>query len=338
MSGSSQKHLAAIGAQFATHLIGLGFTQAQVMQGIGMTLEALSADGALAPIESLTKLFERGVSLTGDGLMPLKWAETRDFTGFGVIGYLGRSSADVRTWLENIARFRRIISEPIDIDLSTLDTDGSFVWTYNSPANVNFGPMVEAQTLSFIRGLEPLLPRGLNPKLVEFEHRRTQNLVAFQRFFNCPVAFGAKRNRVVFHQQDLDLEIKTRDTQLNRILVEHCKMVLAQTAPGTPDIQIKVERAISTRLATGHATVGQVAHDLGMSARTLARRLGDANTTFQAVLSNLRRALAERYLKDGAMSQSEIAFLLGYSDVSSFAAAFKRWTGRPPGEIRHMSA
>ena len=91
-------------------------------------------------------------------------------------------------------------------------------------------------------------------------------------------------------------------------------------------------------LSRGEATVRNVSQELGMSVRTFARRLNDAGSTFAEILDQLRSDLARKYLSDADLAPSQIAFLLGYSEVSAFSHAFKRWTGTSPGEWRTAHA
>ncbi len=332
------KHIAALGRDFTLHLMQMGYSESDVLDGINVTLEGMSEDEAKVPVEDLAAIFNRGVELTGDDLVGLHWGQARRFVRMGLIGYLGRSSPNVAKFMLNLERYQRVFSEPMIVDQSKLLSDGIFSWTYDLPVSIDLAQLVEAQTCQFVFGLNRLVPRPITPVSVNFEHRRSTNIKEIEKIFGCPVNYGLPRNHVIYHRRDLELEIMTSDDRLNKILLRHCDMVLAQTPKSAPDIQIKVERMIADHLTSGRANLDDIARDLGMSARTLARRLNDAGTSFQTLLGNIRRALAERYLKDKSMSQSEIAFLLGYSDVSSFAAAFKRWTGYAPGEIRHKSA
>ena len=84
--------------------------------------------------------------------------------------------------------------------------------------------------------------------------------------------------------------------------------------------------------------IGEVARRLGLSQRTLARRLNEEGLTFSALLGGLRHDLADRYLADGDTSISQIAWLLGYQEVSAFSKAYKRWTGKAPREMRSGGA
>ena len=98
-----------------------------------------------------------------------------------------------------------------------------------------------------------------------------------------------------------------------------------------------VENAIVPLLPHAEVRIGEVARRLGLSQRTLARRLNEEGLTFSALLGRLRHDLADRYLADGDTSISQIAWLLGYQEVSAFSKAYKRWTGKAPRAMRTMS-
>jgi AraC-like DNA-binding protein len=99
-------------------------------------------------------------------------------------------------------------------------------------------------------------------------------------------------------------------------------------------LAVSVENAISLLMPHGKAQMSEVARELGVGPRTLARRLSSQGLTFADVRRNLRCDLAKRHLADGELPISKIAWLLGYQDISAFTNAFKRWTGRPPAAVR----
>ena len=125
-----------------------------------------------------------------------------------------------------------------------------------------------------------------------------------------------------------------RGSYLNELLTAYCEEALARRRTGRGGLRADVENAIVPLLPHGEARAGQVARRLGMSQRTLARRLASEDLTFASVLDGLRLDLADRYLADADLSISEIAWLLGYREVSAFTHAFKRWTGKTPREVR----
>ncbi|WP_412551999.1 AraC family transcriptional regulator [Shimia sp. MIT910701] len=338
MMQSTPKHATAMGRHFSEYLMSLGFSEAEIFRGTGLTRADLKEGDHLISLEGQMKILDNGEKLTGDDLVAVRWGQTRRFANLGLIGYLGRTSKDIRCVVTNLARYGQVFSNAMEVDVSTLDQDGTFRWRFDIPAKIEVGHFVEAQVSQFLNGTNKLLPRTVLPKQITFTHRRKHNAAELEKLLGCPVTFGAQWNSMQYRLADLDVPLSTSDEGLHKILQAHADLVLAQRPKNRADIELVVEKAIADRMATGQTSVSHVARDLGMSARTLARRLGDANTTYQTVLSNFRRAMADRYLKNSAMSQSEIAFLLGYSDVSSFASAFKRWTGQSPGERRQSLA
>src|SRR5262245_43767809 len=99
-----------------------------------------------------------------------------------------------------------------------------------------------------------------------------------------------------------------------------------------------VENAITSVLPHGKVLTKDIARSLGMSERTLARRLSDEGLNFTEILQQLRRDLAVRYLDDRKLHISKIAWLLGFQEVSAFTHAFKRWTGKTPSQVRTITA
>src|SRR5262249_21112926 len=128
------------------------------------------------------------------------------------------------------------------------------------------------------------------------------------------------------------------DPYLNNLLLKNCEAALADRRGDMSQLRTRVENAISTMLPHGRVLVEDVARGLGMSERTLARKLLDERLNFTEILQQLRRDLAIRYLDDRKLHVSKIAWLLGFHEVSAFTHAFKRWTGKTPREMRTAGA
>ena len=127
----------------------------------------------------------------------------------------------------------------------------------------------------------------------------------------------------------------TADSKLHKILQDHCELVLSQHRAPRETLVNRVERLIADRLSMNEATLENIATELGMSARTLSRRLADEGTSFKEIVDGYRRAISLEYLQNGDLGMMQIAFLLGYNEVSSLNHACKRWTGKTPGELRN---
>src|SRR5262249_3530946 len=139
---------------------------------------------------------------------------------------------------------------------------------------------------------------------------------------------------VTFSASSKNLPVVSADPYLNRLLVTYCDEALARRPNNAGSFRSAVETAISQLLPHGKARADEIARRLGVSSRTLARRLLSEGVTYSSVLEDLRASLAERYLADESMSISQIAWLLGYQEVSAFTHAFKRRTGKTPRKAR----
>jgi AraC-like DNA-binding protein len=121
-------------------------------------------------------------------------------------------------------------------------------------------------------------------------------------------------------------------------LLKYCEAALTDRRGNVSQLRTRVENAISSLLPQGRVVVDAVARSLGMSKRTLARKLSDEGLNFTEVLQQLRRDMAVRYLDDPKLHISKIAWLLGFTEVSAFTHAFKRWTGKAPSRMRSTAA
>jgi len=157
--------------------------------------------------------------------------------------------------------------------------------------------------------------------------------------FGCRVRFEADRNALVFCSSDLDRPFVTHNEELLTVIGTHVESEL-KARNTTMNIGEQVKQTLRRSLAGKRPTLQDVAHELGMSARTLQRRLTDAGITFQQLVEDTRRELARHYLKQSTVELNEAAFLLGYEDANSFFRAFQMWNGTSPGEwrTRHCAA
>jgi AraC-like DNA-binding protein len=135
---------------------------------------------------------------------------------------------------------------------------------------------------------------------------------------------------VQFPSEAAKLQIVSADPHLNKLLSKYCDEVLAARKVPPVPLRVNVENLIATLLPHGQARRDVVAQKLGLSPRSLGRKLSAEGISFARILEELRIGLAKRYLSERDLSISRIAWLLGYTEVSAFSHAFRRWTGRAP--------
>ncbi len=311
-----------------------GIPPETLLEGLDLRPEDLRRDGAMVRFDSLAALFERAADITDDDLLGFHRGTRRRMQRVGALAYVGLSAPTMRDMLKNTARYSQVFSDAVIMDVSDLDNTGEVRWFFDVPISVKRRQYLEFGAVGIISAMRQFSNRDFTLRNLRLSHPRNSGIREFQRFFGCDVAFGAPQNALVFRQSDLDLPLMTRDEDLLPVLQSHCQDILMRKGEHQSPLVARLERAIVDRLANGSARQDLIAGDLGLSGRSLSRHLSEEGTTFQLVLDQLRKALADRYLRYSNLSQSEISFLLGYSSLSSFSTAFRRWTGQTPGEIR----
>jgi AraC-like DNA-binding protein len=174
----------------------------------------------------------------------------------------------------------------------------------------------------------------LVPERVSMMHVRPTIAPELAHFFGGRVAFGSDFDEIVLPSGAGDLHLVNADPYLNKIIVKDCEAVLAERRSNAGPFRIRVENAIAPLLPHASARASVIAQALGMSERTMGRKLAQEGSSFTEILQQLRSEMAVRYVEDPSLPISRIAWLLGFEEVSSFSNAFKRWTGKSPRRMR----
>lgn len=320
----------------ACNLLAQGCTVAAVFAGTGFDQDLLDQEGPAAPFADITDFFGHAAALSGDPLFGFHLGCGSDLRTAGLLGYIAVTSLTTGCFLRNTARYAGVMGDAWDLDVSRLAAHGEFIWARRGGASQQENQYIEFLAALFLTGLRKAAAKRIEPRQAAFAHQRSGGTQEIASYFGCPVQFGAAASRFVFKPEDLDLPLATADRILLRLLRAYGDLLLQgqEHEHGSAGLEAQVEEAISARLSGGSATLAIVAADLGMSPRTLSRKLAQAGTSYFTLLEELRKALAIRYLRESGLALAEIAFLLGYSGLSSFSEAFRRWTGKSPGQFR----
>jgi AraC-like DNA-binding protein len=335
MTTTIPTHGAVYAKTLASDLLEKGFSKHQVYQDTGLSEAMLEPEKPVVEFARLAAFYENAAQLCDNDILGFTRGQQREMRRAGLIYFVGVSSPTVLDLLKNLGRYRRVFSDAIEMNCEDLEADGILSWHFRVPEHVRRRQFVEFAASGLIQAMRQAANRKIYPELISFRHARNENTAEFERFFGCEVRFGDPENSFKFREIDLALPLKTADSELYKVLKNCCENALQIKARNRPNLAVEVERLISDRLSAGEATQEDVARALGMSPRTLSRRLAGDGTTFFKVLQELRKSLAVNYLRDSNLVLAEIAFLLGYSGLSSFSDAFKRWTGKTPGLFRN---
>ncbi|MHB8417792.1 MAG: AraC family transcriptional regulator [Myxococcales bacterium] len=277
----------------------------------------------------------QALRLSGDAALALRLTEATPPGAFGIVEYVCRCAPTLGAALRAWSRYLGILDDAVEVGLVEAGPRLALRVIVESEA-----PAPASHELCFalvVRNARLLLGEAFRVEAVRFRHPAGAALAARHcAFFGCDVRFGASETEVVFDRAVLDAPLPTADSNLSAILVSAAEEKLP-TGPRPLPLTEQVRRVLAAALSDDAAQVDAVARRLGLTARSLQRRLRDEGTSFNATRAAMRQELAERYLRDG-LSCAEISFMLGFSEPSAFFRAFKRWTGLTPLERRERLA
>ncbi len=171
------------------------------------------------------------------------------------------------------------------------------------------------------------------PDAVYFSHEAPPDSAFHENYFQCPVHFESDRDGLVISNDMLFAGNRLGDQAVSAFFDTHLDIELAELVDER-SIDLRVARQITKALSEGAPSISDIARQMGMSSRTLQRRLSDEGLVYQELVDNTRRDLAVRLLEESDCSLVEIAFLTGYAEQSTFTRAFKRWYGQTPSSFR----
>ncbi len=302
----------------------------------GVAHATLRDEAARVPYAVAVALGERAAAMLGDEHFGLHLAQDvgSAFT-FDAGALMLMASASVRAGLQRLARLQRYWGDGERTRL--LRARRGLVVRYAAPLPPSTARRHsdECAAGEIVVGLRVLTGRDtVAPRAVRFRHASPRDTSEHRALFRCPVAFAAPHTEVELDDAVLDLPLPQANAAYCAIFEGQVERALAKLDErGSTGVSTGVREAARATLAGGECSLAGTARVLGISTRTLQRRLREDGTSFGAIVDAVRRELAHEYL-ERRLGVTEIAFLLGYAEPSAFHHAFKRWTGKTPEQAR----
>ena len=314
-----------------------GVPVAPLLRRVGLTPELIAEPEERLSVRSQIALLDEAAIALKDDCIGFTLARAFDPREIGLLYYVMASSQTLGDALKRIARYSQITNEALVFGYQ----EGNRLvlsLSYSGVPRHSDRHQMEFCMFGLLRICRILTGQNLVPQHFSISHYRSEGTSEMARFVGTKVEFGADRDEFALNVDARELPLIHADSYLNDLLLKYCEAALADRRGDMSQLRTRVENAISSVLPHGKVRVEDVARSLGMSKRTLARRLSDEGLNFTEILQQLRRDLAVRYLDDRKLHVAKIAWLLGFHEVSAFTHAFKRWTGKTPREIRTAGA
>jgi AraC-like DNA-binding protein len=284
-------------------------------------------------VRNQIKFLEGVAETVGDDFLGFHLSRDYDLREMGFLYYVIASADRLGDALVRCVRHSSVANEGLELTLRKTKRHVAIAFEYNGVRRRFERHQIEFLIGSLMRACRQITNRNLTAEHVSFLHWRNA-APELRRFFGCDIRFGANADEVTFPSAIQDFAVASCDPYLNGLLTQYYEEALAHRKARQSSFAVNVENAISLLMPHGKAQMSEVARELSIGPRTLARRLSSEGLAFADVLRNLRCDLAKRHLADEDLPISKIAWLLGYKDISAFTNAFKRWTGSPPAAVR----
>jgi len=278
-------------------------------------------------------LWARAYELSGDPVLSLHAAEACPIGAYKVIDFMGANAATVGEAFRFSSRYFPLVNTAVRLPIDESGDPVTFdVEDESGPGGVT-RPYAEYCLAAFVLHVRGTTGVPFPVRRVTFVHAAPADTSEHERVFGCPVAFGAAHNRLELDRAVWETPTTGAQPGVLQVLAEHAELLL-RNLPRGPGLVERTRRAIGERLRGGDPSLEAVARELGTSGRTLQRRLGELGYSFNALADEVRSATAKLYLEQPDIAVSEIAYLLGFADPSTFVRAFRRWTGETPARYR----
>ena len=319
----------------ARRLRAAGLDLKSILTRVGITQRQIDDPDERLPASSQVAFLGAAATALDDDLLGFRLAQGVDCRGLGLLYYVFASSTTLDEAIRRCARYSRVANEAVALEV--LESRRPVIRLgYTGIARHSDVQQMEFIMAFLLRVCRYATGQQLVPERVSMMHVRPTIAPELAAFFGVKVAFGSDFDEIVLPAGTGDLRLVNADPYLNKIIVRDCEAFLAKRRINVGPFRVKVENAIAPLLPHGSARASVVAQALGMSERTMGRKLAQEGSSFTEILQQLRSEMAVRYVEDPSLPISRIAWLLGFEEVSSFSNAFKRWTGKSPRRMRDV--
>lgn len=309
----------------------LGLDGSALLNAANLTREQLDDPDRRLAARHADALWEAAFAEARDPHLALHAAVALPFGAYRVVDFLAAHSPTMGDAFKRIASYFALV-----------DVRGVFAVGDGPPATVVMRsataqalppPAQEYTFAALVTRARTCAGPSWSPDAVELTFPAPANTHEHRRIFACEVRFGRPEARLICSPAAWSAPVGGADPALLSVLEDHAARLLAELPP-SDDLASRVKSAIAEALHRGDVTAATIARRLGTSERTLQRRLKDEGLTLAELLDQTRAAVAKTHLENPHTALAEIAWLLGFSDQSTFTRAFRRWTGVTPGAFR----
>jgi len=265
--------------------------------------------------------------------IPLRAGAAMRCDDYGAFGLAWKSATDLRGSYERAERYARVLTSVSTYEIEKVD-EGAFMHLHRDGVRRLGLRLSNEATIASITSISrEVSTKAFKPIAVFFKHPAPDSVTEHENYFGCPVHFESDKDALLISKETLQTPNKLGDVSISQFFETHLEAEVAKLEDESI-LNRHVRNQVSQSLSEGVPTLSDIARRLGMSGRTLQRRLSDEGYSYQTLVDESRRQLAKHLLQQTNFSLVEVAFMTGFSEQSAFTRAFKRWIGQSPRSFR----
>lgn len=304
----------------------------QVLRPLGLDREDLASPHGFIAAADFARILETAARATGDECFGLHFGERFHPKDIGALVYVVLNAPTFAVGFEDVARYLRVHNQAAQASFVAGPARSYLRHALDLPAEIRrqhteCSLAVGLGTIRLMAGSE------WAPLEVQLEHPAPSDTSEHVRVFGAPVSFDSAANALVVEHDFGERPVPAADARLYPILKLYLDRVLDELPPEN-GVLASVRMAIVESMRHGEPTLGQVARTVALGPRTLQRQLKEHDADFKTLVDDTRRRLSLLHLRDQKNTLTDVSYLVGYSEVSAFNRAFRRWTGSTPSDYR----
>ncbi|MDG1411762.1 MAG: AraC family transcriptional regulator ligand-binding domain-containing protein [Acidimicrobiales bacterium] len=305
-----------------------------IARSVGLDPDWYSSPARRVPAQVMTSFQRASIEATSDPLFALRCVENLTPASYHALGTGLMFSSSLRSFFQRFERFFPLITTMYEAEFRIGPNESLFTWRRKIDVPKDNAQFDDDSFVGVVlRYLRYTAGSGYAPCRVALAGARPNEAhEAYHELLRCDVEFDAAETGVVVSSAELDVALNAGNRELANQSDQAVLELLSRSEDA--DVAVRVYSLIVESMAEGTVARQSVAAALNMSSTALYESLKSSGTTFQEVLDRARRDVAELYLERDELSLTEIAYLVGFSDSTNFARAFRRLTGQSPGEFR----
>lgn len=317
---------------------------AAAVEGVGVERNHFLAEAGLAAVQiedadarvslaEYARVRRAALATSGDPALGLHMGEHPSVGAYDVLGSLAEHSRSLREALHMCQRYARIMVDGPRMELTESKDTATVRWTQLGADTPEVRLTAEFATSGILFLIRRFIGGAAQPKRVLFEYPAPVHRSEYTRVFGGREQFAQSFTGLEFERSWLDRAQVYRSPELCALLQTRAELLLARIEQEAPAAD-RVKRWLASHSLETKPKMDQIARDLGMSGRSLRRRLHDERVSFDALVEDARTMRAKSMLADPRYSVQETAYALGFATPAAFSRAFKRWTGMAPTSYR----